>query len=65
MSRPKHLIPATPRRRPISEYMKQEDIDMKRKGPPKPPAKEGPVLRDEDGRVIRALVKNTSKRRGK
>jgi hypothetical protein len=37
--------------------MEREEREKKRQGPPKPPRRDGPELRNKDGELERALVK--------
>jgi len=41
----------------IRREMERNDRDRQKQGPPKPPRRDGPELRDEDGNLERALVK--------
>lgn len=46
------------KRRPnrFRNELERENIEEKKLGPPKPPAKKGPELRDQNNKLIRALA---------
>lgn len=52
----KTVYPQKPRRNQIRQELERENIEEKKLGPPKPPAKKGPELRDQNNKLIRALA---------
>jgi len=46
-----------PRKGRVRREMERNEREKKRQGPPMPPRREGPELRNKDGELERALVK--------
>lgn len=53
-----------PQKNRIRREMERYENEKKKQGPPSPPAKEGPELRNKDGKMIRALVGKAADTKG-
>lgn len=52
----KTVYPQRPRRNQIKREMERDDLEKEKQGPPRPPARKGPELRDQNNKLIRALA---------
>lgn len=45
-----------PRKNRFRKELERENIEQQKEGPPKPPRRKGPELRDKNNKLIRALA---------